>query len=258
MIQKKKISLLIPCKNEEAALYSMLQHIPSYVDEVIVIDNGSTDNTSIVAKQNGAIVITEKRKINGVGYGFAHQRGMARATGDVIVAMDGDNTYPLAAIKHVVTYLLKSNSDFVSCSRFPLSDRKAISPTRQLGIHVLNLLVSVLYGYHIKDILTGMWAMTKGAANELQLTKGDWNFSPEIKLAALTHASLHFSELHINHSVRIDGLSKQNIWKTGFDHLFYIIRRRFTTDRGYIGAAAAVGKGIQAVAQYSISAFGVR
>lgn len=258
MIQKKKISLIIPCKNEEAALFSMLQHVPSCVDEVIVVDNGSVDNTQIVAKENGARVVVEKRHINGVGYGYAHQKGMAYATGDIIVAMDGDNTYPLSAIKNAVLYLLKSKSDFISCARFPLENTHAISFTRQLGIHILNMTVSLFYGFHIKDILSGMWVMTKEAAQELDASNGEWNFSPEIKLAALTHPTLHFSELHISHDVRTNGLSKQNIWKTGFNHLFYIIRRRFTTDKGYSNTFEAVGKGLQAIAQYSFSAIGVR
>src|SRR5690606_11546985 len=105
MILNNKISIVIPCKNEEAALYSMLLKLPSYIDEVVVVDNNSEDNTAKVAKAFGAKVYTEKRTDNGVGYGFAHQTGMRKATGDIIIALDGDDTYPLKHIKHIVAYM---------------------------------------------------------------------------------------------------------------------------------------------------------
>ena len=222
MINNKTISVIIPCKNEQAAIYSMLQKVPDYVDEVIVVDNNSRDNTAIVAREHGAKVFIEKRHVEGVGYGYAHMTGMKHATGDIIVALDGDDTYPIKAIKEVVKYMEKSNSDFVSCARFPLAEQDAISPIRQLGIRVLNLEVSLLYGYQIKDILTGMWVMRRKCATQLKLSCGEWNFSPEIKLAAIAHPDIHFSEYHIAHAIRLNGVSKQQIWKTGFNHLFYI------------------------------------
>jgi glycosyltransferase involved in cell wall biosynthesis len=229
MLHDKKISLIIPCRNEEAALHSMLQKIPSYIDEVIVIDNNSSDNTAVVAKQNGVRVVHEARQVDGVGYGFAHQTGMQYTDGDYVVAMDGDDTYPLETIKDLILYMEESQSDFVSCARLPLSNLQAISPIRLLGIRILNLEISLLYGYPIKDVLTGMWAMKKSCKEKLTVQNGGWNFSPEIKLAAIMHPEVHFSEYHIQHAHRLNGVSKLSIWKTGFDHLFYILTERFTT-----------------------------
>lgn len=226
MLKNKTISIIIPCRNEEAAIHSMLSKIPDYVDEVIVVDNRSTDNTATVAREHGALVLTEKRTHNGIGYGFAHRAGMKKAKGDIIVALDGDDTYPINEIKKVILYMEKSKADFVSCSRFPLSDKHAISPIRQLGVNILNLEVMLLYGYPIKDILSGMWAMNRSALKKLKLESGGWNLSPEIKLAAIAEKDLHFSEYHIHHNVRLNGVSKQEIWKTGFDHLFYILKKR--------------------------------
>lgn len=245
MLLNKKISLIIPCRNEEAALYSMLQKIPSFVDEVVVVDNKSTDNTAKVAKRAGAKVYTEERHVGGVGYGYAHQTGMRYATGDIIVAMDGDDTYPVESIKNVISYMKKSGADFISCARFPLAQPHAISATRQLGIKVLNLQVSLLYGHKVKDILSGMWVMRKDCVSKLDVKNGDWNFSPEIKLAAIAHSDIRFSEYHIPHAVRLNGLSKQNIWKTGFNHLFYIFIRRFTINK-------LVTPQIQLTTQYAV------
>ncbi|CAN5130818.1 N/A [soil metagenome] len=252
MIYGKTISIIIPCKNEEAALYSMLKSVPAYVDEIIVVDNGSSDNTATVAKQAGAMVIREKRHIDGVGYGYAHQSGMKKATSDIIVALDGDETYPMEAIKEVVKYMSKSKADFVSCARFPLAHPEAISSIRQLGVQILNLQVSLLYGYQIKDILSGMWAMRRECIPLLNATNGEWNFSPEIKLSALTNPNIHFSEYHIAHKVRLNGFSKQNIWKTGLKHLIYILQRRFTVDK--VSSKQQVGFIMQSIG-YTIKAF---
>lgn len=226
MLHNKKVSVIIPCRNEEAALYSMLQKVPSYVDEVIVVDNGSTDNTAFVAKTLGAKVFSEKREEDGVGYGYAHKTGIKHAKGDIIVALDGDNTYPIDKIDEIISYMENSGSDFVSCSRFPLATSKAISKLRQLGVKVLNLEVSFLYGYPMRDILSGMWVVKKDAARKIKVKSGGWNFSPEVKIKALLHPEINFSEYHISHAVRFNGVSKQNIWKTGFDHLFFIATLR--------------------------------
>lgn len=230
MLYNKKISLIIPCRNEEAALYSLLQKVPSCVDEIIVVDNNSTDNTVRIAKASGAKVLCEKRNINGVGYGFAHQKGLSKATGDYIVAMDGDDTYPAEKIKEIITYMEKNDFNFVSCSRLPLANGETITFTRRLGIKILNFEIAFLYGYFFNDILTGMWVMRKDVINRLQAKSGDWNFSPEVKLAALYDKDIRFSEYHIPYYLRINGVSKLNLWKTGIDHFFFILKRKLMVD----------------------------
>lgn len=225
MIKKHTISLIIPCKNEEKALDSLLSKVPRYIDEVIVVDNNSTDKTPYVAKKHGAKVVTEKRTENGIGYGFAHQTGIKKATGDILVTVDGDGTYPVYQINKAVEHLLREKADFVFCNRFPLIDKRAISWIRQLGVWVLNTESTILFGYPMKDILSGMWVVRKPVAKKMKLVSGGWDLSPEIKLLALTDATIRCSEFHINHHYRNGGESKQIIWKTGFAHLFYI----FTT-----------------------------
>lgn len=227
MLFNKKISLLIPCRNEETVLALLLRKIPSHVDEVIVVNNKSTDNTAQVAEALGARVIKERRSINGVGYGFAHQTGLKNATGDYIVAMDGDDTYPTESIKAIVTMMEKRKLDFVVCNRLPLSNHKTITPVRRLGIAILNLMIFLLYGYHFRDILTGMWVVKKEAVSKLNVKSGDWNFSPEIKLSALTNKNINFGEYHIPYFMRKGNDSKQDIWRTGFSHALFVSRYRF-------------------------------
>ncbi|NTV30917.1 glycosyltransferase family 2 protein [candidate division WWE3 bacterium] len=228
MFRQKTITVVLPCKNEEKGIVPTIKAIPTYVDEIIVVDNGSNDNTARLAKRHGARVIKESRKQHGIGYGYAHMTGINSAKGDYIVGMDGDGTYPAEAIKEVIKYMEKNKLNMVSCNRFPLQHR-AISWIRQIGVHILNWEVRILYAYPMKDILTGMWVIKRSALNHLDLKEGDWNLSPEIKLAAITSPHIRFGQFHINHHVRT-GESKQNIWKTGYDHFMYIFLRRVTTD----------------------------
>ena len=77
MYRGKRISVVIPCHNEEDGIAAVLDQMPPIVDEVVVVDNCSTDNTAKVATERGARVVPEKRK----GYGFAHKTGYAAARG---------------------------------------------------------------------------------------------------------------------------------------------------------------------------------
>lgn len=230
MLYGKSISLIIPCKNEGKGIARLIKKLPSYLDEIIVVDNNSTDNTHQEAKSAGAKVFKEARSVNGIGYGFSHLTGLKHAQGDYLFAMDGDDTYPSREIKNVLKYLVKNNLDVVSCNRLPLNCPTAISKTRKLGIDILNFEIKFLYGYPIKDTLTGMWAIKKEAINKLKLSEGGWDLSPEVKLSAIMNPSLRFSEYHIDHFKRDDSsVSKQKIWQTGLNHLGYIFKKRFTT-----------------------------
>lgn len=226
MIHGKTITLVVPCRNEEKIIKGFLRKVPQYVDEILIVDNGSTDATATIARKCGARVIYENRTIEGIGYGFAHQTGMKKATGDWIVAMDGDDTYPLSSIKKIITSMEKNGIDVMSCNRLPLKHKKAITPTRQLGIKLLNFETKLLFGYPIKDILTGMWILKRSISKELHVSSGDWNFSPELKINALTNPEISFSEYHIQHFERSKEASKQQIWKTGLSHATFLLQKR--------------------------------
>ena len=181
MVNKHKISLVIPCKNEAGIIASLIKKIPSYVNDIIVVDNNSQDATASVAKKAGAKVYRELRTVNGIGYGFAHHTGIKHAKGDIIIGLDGDDTYPVRSIKKIVAFMDKNGFDVLACNRLPLKNNQAISATRRLGIQLLNLETRLLFGYPINDILTGMWAIRATALPYLNLTEGGWDLSPEVK-----------------------------------------------------------------------------
>src|SRR5262245_38488495 len=114
MYRGKRISVVIPCHNEEEGIRAVIQQMPDLVDEVLVVDNDSTDRTGEVARELGANVVPEQRK----GYGRAYKTGFAAARGDIIVTMDGDGTYPPKSIEYLLYVLLQERLDFITARRF--------------------------------------------------------------------------------------------------------------------------------------------
>src|ERR1700681_2269703 len=98
MYKSNSITVIIPCLNEEQGIERVLRRMPDFVDQVIVVDNGSTDRSSDVARSFGAKVIRETVR----GYGRAYKTGFASASGDIIVTLDGDHSYPPDAISYLL------------------------------------------------------------------------------------------------------------------------------------------------------------
>lgn len=225
MYRNKKITVCLPCRNEAAHLHEVIKRIPKFVDETIVISNKSTDDTVKVAKKLGLKVIEENNTKKGIGYGYAHIAGIKKAKGDIVVGADGDATYPLENLGEILDYFLDNNLDFVSCNRYPLQEGTKIPFKLQLGVWVLNTETRILYGHKINDILSGMWLFNRGISDNLRLTEGDWNLSPQIKINAFTNPDIQASEYSIAQRERM-GTSHQAHYKTGFSHLFWIFRNR--------------------------------
>ena len=226
MYKNYRISLCLPCRNEAKHLKQVIKRVPAFVDEIIVISNRSTDSTVAVAHKLGVKVIEDDRHIDNIGYGYAHMSGIEAATGDIIVGADGDATYPIQDIGSVIDFLLDNNLDFISCHRYPLQEGTSIPFKQRTGVWLLNTEVRILYGIKINDILSGMWVFKKQVKNKLGLTKGDWNLSPQIKLNAVRHPSISFSEYSIAQHQRL-GTSHQKYFKTGLSHAIWIFKNRF-------------------------------
>ncbi len=228
MIKNKKISVIIPCRNEGGHIVEVINKIPKYIDEIIVVSNKSTDNTIEVASKIGGRVrvYEDNRVLKSIGYGYAHMTGIKKSKGDIIMATDGDGTYPIESTKEMVIHLLDNNLDFISCNRYPLKDGTRIPLKLKIGVGLLNFETRMLYGIKIKDILSGMWIFKREIKDELALDMGDWNLSPQIKINAATNPNIKFSEYNIIQHNR-EGETKQDYFATGFSHAVWILKNRF-------------------------------
>ncbi len=222
MHRGRTISAVIPCYNEEDGIRHVLEAMPSVVDEVVVVDNNSTDRTGEVARSLGARVVLETRK----GYGQAYQAGIPAATKDIIVTLDGDGSYPPEEIPRLVDFLLENGLDFVSASRFPLKSRGSMNFLNVVGNKVLTIATLILFFRPIEDSQSGMWVFKREIYPRLRATHPGMAFSEELKIEAILAKGVRFGETRIDYRERI-GEVKLNMWRDGFDNLFFLVRKRF-------------------------------
>jgi glycosyltransferase involved in cell wall biosynthesis len=223
MYKGQKITVIIPCLNEEQALEQVLKRVPDFVDETIVVDNGSTDRTGEVARSMGAKTIREDVR----GYGRAYKTGFASAVGDIIITLDGDHSYPPDAISYLLEAFLHLEVDFLNGSRFPVRDRHAMSFLNKLGNLILSLTMSVLYFHWVRDSQSGMWVFRRSILEGMDLTADSMAFSQEIKIEALKNSQIRFAEISILYSSRL-GETKLNLWRDGFYNLWFLLKKRFS------------------------------
>ncbi len=223
MYKGLKITVIIPCLNEEEGIRLVLQDIPDFVDETIVVDNNSTDRTGDVALSMGAKVIHEKMP----GYGKAYKRGFAEATGDVIITLDGDHSYPVSGISYLLEAFLHLQVDFLNASRFPVRDPRAMSFKHKIGNLILSAATSILFLRWVSDSQSGMWVFKRSILSKIKLESDGMAFSEEIKVEAIKHPDLTFGEISILYSSR-EGETKLNPWRDGINNLLFLIRKRFS------------------------------
>jgi dolichol-phosphate hexosyltransferase len=221
--KQQSITVIIPCLNEEQGIDGVMKRIPEFVDEVIVVDNGSTDRTADVAKSYGAKVIQEDAR----GYGRAYKTGFAAATSDLIVTLDGDQSYPPDAISYLLEAFLHLDIDFLNASRFPVRDSNAMSFKHKFGNLVLSLAMSILYLRWIRDSQSGMWVFRRAILKGMRIESDGMSFSEEIKIEALKKNRHRFAELSIMYTSRL-GEIKLNPWRDGFYNLWFLLKKRFS------------------------------
>jgi glycosyltransferase involved in cell wall biosynthesis len=217
------ITVIIPCLNEEEAIEQVLRAIPEFVDEVIVVDNDSTDRTAEVADRLGAKVIGERIR----GYGRAYKRGFANATGDIIVTLDGDHSYPVTGISYLLEAFLHLEIDFLNASRFPVRDRHAMSTKHMAGNLILSIAMSLLFFRWVRDSQSGMWVFRRSILQDMNLIADGMAFSEEIKIEAIRNSKIRFGEISIVYSSRT-GETKLNPWRDGFANLWFLVKKRFS------------------------------
>ncbi len=225
-----KVSIILPALNEEEGIRKTILAIPfrklgyaGYQTELIVVDNGSTDNTAKAAREMGAVVLNHEVR----GYGQAYKAGFAIAKGDIIVTADADGSYPLEDLPEI----LKDNFEdkfyeFVVCNRFAKMDHKAMSRTNQVGNHILSFAMRMLYGINIKDSQSGMWIFKRDILKHLNLKSDNWVFSQEIKLEACYYHKYYWTEIPIDYHKRT-GNSKLKAWEIGVNDLYHLFKKRF-------------------------------
>lgn len=223
MYKNNIITVVIPAHNEEEGLKATKILLPEFIDNIIVVNNNSTDNTGNVAKEIGAIVIDEEEK----GYGSAYKTGFKNIppNTDFVVTCDADGTYPMEDLAKILDILIYDNFDFINCSRFPLKDNKSMYWLNRLGNKGLTLIFNLLTKSNIKDSQTGMWVFKKNFLKATKLRSNGMPLSEEIKMEAVLNKDIKWKEYNIGYYERT-GKTKLHAFQDGWTNLKYLFLKR--------------------------------
>jgi len=191
---KLKIIAAIPCLNEGQFISDIVARARKYVDTVVVIDDGSTDNTSEVAKAAGAEVIRHGRR---QGAGAATRSAFEAAKthdADVLITLDGDGQHNPDEIPQVLAPILRGEADLVIGSRFLQPNLNQPQPTstnlnhvpkyRKFGIDVLTWLYNFGSKKKISDSQSCFRAHSRKLLETINITENGFGFSVEVLIQA--------------------------------------------------------------------------
>ena len=217
------ISIVIPALNEEnsigstiAEIYKVLKesHLADF--EIIVVNDGSTDRTGLIAREAGAVVIDHPHN---VGYGKSLKDGIAKAKNDTIVISDADSTYPIYEIPNLVSLYQKGYDMVVGARRGEHYDESIIkSPLRK----ILTFIVEFVADRPIPDINSGLRVFSrKTALKYFDRLCDTFSFTTSITLAYMMNA-------HFVHYVQIEyfertGNTKVRLFRDSVRTLQYIL-----------------------------------
>lgn len=211
--QVPRVSVIIPAKNEAKNLPHVLPNIPVWVDEVILVDGQSTDDTIEVAQRlRPGIRVVEQI---GRGKGAALRTGFAAATGEIIVMLDADGSTSPGEIGMFVR-LLRYGADFVKGSRFLQgAGTSDMGMLRRLGNAGLTFLVRLLFGGSYSDLCYGYNAFWARYLPLLALDGDGFEIETMMNVRAL-RAGLKVVEIHSFEAERIHGSSNLRTFPDGW------------------------------------------
>ena len=218
-----RVSVVIPAKNEARNIAWVLQRMPAYVDEVIVVDGLSTDGTLEVAKMitPDVVVIHERRP----GKGAAMRAGMDAARGDYIILIDADGSMDPVEI-HRYVELLEAGYDMVTGSRnMPGGGSADITLLRQFGNARLRDLANLLFGTDFTELCYGFVALRRRSVPSLALDADGFEIETQLVTRAV-RAGLRIAEVPSMEAPRRYGESNLNTFRDGWRVLMTILRER--------------------------------
>ena len=203
----QRIKVIIPAYNEENSIGFVISEIPDIVEEVIVVNNNSTDNTAAKASNAGATVLHETR----MGYGFACKKGVSYVEEqsnppDIIVFIDGDySDYP-EELPKLVAPIVNNGKDLVIGARTKkLREKGSMTPQQRFGNWLATFLMRLFFGARFTD-LGPFRAIRFPALQKMNMEDNTYGWTVEMQLKAIRH-DMAYCEVPVRYKKRI-GVSK--------------------------------------------------
>jgi len=230
MFHNSSVGVIIPALNEEGAIAAVVNGIDcSLADWIVVVDNGSTDETAKEATKAGAMVLVERRR----GYGSACLKALDDGPGaDIYVFLDGDGSDDPAELDRVLDPFKLEAVDVVIGSRVRgNAEHGALTPVQRFGNALACFLVRSFWGVNYTD-LGPFRAVRARSLQMLNMKEPDFGWTIELQVKA-ARLGLHVAEVPVSCRVRQAGKSKVSGTLTGSARagwriLTYVLRAKLS------------------------------
>jgi glycosyltransferase involved in cell wall biosynthesis len=215
------IAAIVPCYNEEAAVAKVVSDLQNAVPGAVVYvyDNASTDDTSGVAREAGAVVRQETLK----GKGNVIRRALADVDADIYLMIDGDDTYDADAAPQMIKTLVEGPYDHVTGVRTP-QDPSAYRSGHEMGNRFFNRVVSIIFGHPVNDMLSGYRVFSRRFVKSFPAVSRAFEIETELTVHAINNR-VPQAEVQVGFRDRPEGSeSKLRTYHDGFRILRMIAR----------------------------------
>jgi len=209
-----KIAVIIPCYQEEKTIGKVVADFRRVLPqaEIYVYDNNCTDATARIAREAGAIVRREKRQ----GKGWVVASMFDQVDADILVMVDGDDTYDANSVSLLLDPILRGDADMTAATRLIEHKDKSFRNFHVFGNRMVCAMINRIFGSDISDIFSGYRAFTREAAARIPITARGFDVETELTLQAL-YRGLVIKEVQAPYGARPPGsFSKLRTFSDGF------------------------------------------
>ncbi|MHA1377714.1 MAG: glycosyltransferase family 2 protein [Candidatus Helarchaeota archaeon] len=226
---RPKISVIIPAYNEAKTIRKLKFEVIKALNsdswfnsaEIIIVDDGSTDETYQYANGNGSIVL--RNEVNS-GYGAAVKKGLENAHGDILVTIDGDYQNEPKEIPNLINELINSGADFVNGSKFLSKSTPSVPFLKRVGEIVARIIIRIIYGTNVTYTQSGFKAFKRILYDKVKpIKENKFGFNSELLIKSL-NKGFKVREIPVTIKPRPHGKSRIAFFKDGFRILFVLFK----------------------------------
>jgi glycosyltransferase involved in cell wall biosynthesis len=201
-----RVCVIIPCLDEAPAIAGVVRDFRREVPEarIVVVDNGSTDDTANVARAAGAEVIVEPRR----GKARAMLTAFARVDADVVIVVDGDGSYPAAGAALLLARYREQPCDMLTGVRVSADPRGDFRPMHQAGTRAFEVALDLVFGFRSRDLFSGLRLFSASFYQNVPILSRGFEVELELTIQAV-EKGFHVAELDVPFTTRAEGTASK-------------------------------------------------